>query len=146
VFDDGSDTLGLDDVGPLLARGSAAADFDNDGDLDVAVTTVGGPVALLRNDGAEGRWLSVQLPTFSPGAKITALLPDGTELTREIHAGSSYLSSEDPRAHFGLGGATEVETLTVRLPGGREAVFHDVAADQVLELDSPRPTPPGWDG
>ena len=49
-----------------------------------------------------------------------------------MHAGSSYLSSEDPRVHFGLGGATKVTTLTVRYPGGRTTVLNDVPADRIV--------------
>ena len=48
------------------------------------------------------------------------MLPDGRKLRREVHAGSSYLSSEDPRIHFGLGGAAKVRELVVRWPGGGE--------------------------
>ncbi len=86
-------------------RGLAAADYDNDGDVDVAVNSIGGKLMLLRNDGAEarGHWLTVRLRSFVPGAVVTAVLPDGRRLVREVQAGSSYLSSEDPRVHFGLG-------------------------------------------
>ena len=62
----------------------------------------------------------MQLPAFAPGAVVTAVLPDGRRLVQELHAGSSYLSSEDPRAHFGLGKAKTVDELIVRYPGGRE--------------------------
>jgi hypothetical protein len=54
----------------------------------------------------------VKLPRFAPGAVVTAVLPDGRRLVQEVHAGSSYLSSEDPRVHFGLGSATKVDRLT----------------------------------
>ena len=53
---------------------------------------------------------------------------------QELHAGSSYLSSEDPRAHFGLGKAKRVDELIVRYPGGRETQLSGVAANQVLTL------------
>jgi hypothetical protein len=51
-----------------------------------------------------------------------------------VHAGSSYLSSEDPRVHFGLGGAKRVAELTVRWPGGKTARLHDVRADRIVTL------------
>jgi len=145
TFADDTRQRGLDAVGPLLGRGSAAADFDNDGDVDIAVATVGGPLCLLRNDGAQGHWLEVSLPVPTPGTRIIAVLPDGRKLGRELHAGASYLSSDDPRAHFGLGAARRVSRLEIRLPDGRKRVLRDVSADQVLSLDSPRPRPPESD-
>ena len=66
------------------------------------------------------------------GAIVTALLPDGRRLVQEVHAGSSYLSSEDPRVHFGLGGATKVARLIVRYPGGRTTRLDGVAADRIV--------------
>jgi hypothetical protein len=129
--------IGLDEVGPLLARGSAAADYDNDGDLDVAIGTVGGRLVLLRNEQAGGTWLEVELVGFHPGAEVTAVLPDGRKLRREVQAGSSYLSSEDPRVHFGLGGASEVRELVVRWPGGEETRLSDVAANRLVEVEAP---------
>ena len=89
---------------------------------------------LLHNTGAKGNWLEVRLPAFAPGAVVTAVLPDGRRLVQELHAGSSYLSSEDPRAHFGLGKAKTVSELIVRYPGGRETQLIDVAANQVLAI------------
>ena len=121
--------VGLDAVPEVNGRGLAAADFDNDGHVDLAVNSIGGKLMLLRNTGAKGNWLEVALPRFAPGAVVTAVLPDGRRLVQEIHAGSSYLSSEDPRAHFGLGKATTVEELTVRYPGGRETRLSDVTGE-----------------
>ena len=115
-------------------RGLAVADYDNDGDLDVAVNSIGERLVLLRNSGAGGHWLEAKLGRFAPGATVTAVLPDGRTLVREVHAGSSYLSSEDPRAHFGLGAATRVSELVVRYPDGSEARLSDVAADQIVAV------------
>jgi len=116
-------------------RGLAAADFDNDGDPDLAVSSVGGALQLFRNDGATGHWLEVG--GLAPGAVVTAVLPDGRRLVRELHAGSSYLSSEDPRASFGLGGATRVSALVVRRPDGTTTRLRDVASDRLVSVDAP---------
>ena len=136
-FDDVGEAVGLGTIGPMLARGSAVADFDNDGDLDVAINSIGGPLALLRNEGTSGHWLEVQLEGFHPGAVVTVTLPDGRELTREVRAGGSYLSSEDPRSQFGLGDAGRVTKLVVRWPGGQETLLEDVAADRIVQVEPP---------
>jgi hypothetical protein len=137
VFADIGGSIGLGAIGPMLARGSAVADFDNDGDLDVAINSIGGALALLRNDGASGTWLEVGFDGFHPGAVVTASLPDGRELVCEARAGSSYLSSEDPRCHFGLGSSAAVAELAVRWPGGQRTVIEDVAANQILQVEAP---------
>ncbi|MGH3006833.1 MAG: ASPIC/UnbV domain-containing protein, partial [Gaiellaceae bacterium] len=126
----------LQAVGPILGRGSATADYDNDGDLDIAVGSIGGALVLLENVGEGGNWLQVELEGFHPGAVITAVLPDGRELHRDVRAGSSYLSSEDPRSHFGLGEAAEVSELVVRWPGGGESRIEDVDANQLLVVEA----------
>jgi hypothetical protein len=128
---------GLRRVGRLVARGSAVADYDNDGDLDVAVLPLGRPLVLLENRGSAGSWLEVAIEGAPPGAEVTATLPDGRRLRREVAAGSSYLSSEDPRVHFGLRGAISVRELRVRWPGGEETVLEDVEANQLVEVDAP---------
>jgi ASPIC and UnbV/FG-GAP-like repeat len=124
--------VGADKLPRVNGRGVAAADFDNDGHVDLAVSSIGGKLILLRGTGGTGHWLEVGLPRFAPGAVVTATLPDGRRLVREIHAGSSYLSSEDPRVHFGLGEATRLRELTVRYPGGRTTRLTGVAADRIV--------------
>jgi hypothetical protein len=124
--------VGADRLPKLNGRGVAAADFDNDGHMDLAINSVSGKLLLLRGTGGSGHWLEVTLPRFAPGAVVTAVLPDGRRLVREVHAGSSYLSSEDPRVHFGLGKTTRVAELTVRYPGGYATRLRGVAADRII--------------
>ena len=124
--------VGLGQAPEVIGRGLAVADFDNDGDPDVALNSIGGKLQLLENTGAKGHWLEVRLRTFAPGTVVTAVLPDGRRLERTLLAGSSYLSSEDPRALFGLGDATKVKELIVRYPGGRSSRSTDVPVDRIV--------------
>jgi hypothetical protein len=117
----------------IIGRGLAVADYDNDGRMDVAVNSIDGPLVLLHNTGPKANWLEVSLAGFHPGAVVTVTLPDGKRLVDELHAGSSYLSSEDPRAHFGLGAATHV-SLTVRYPDGHVVRRANVAANRILKV------------
>jgi hypothetical protein len=126
--------VGLQAAPRVNGRGLAAADFDNDGNVDIAINTIGGPLVLLENSNTSGHWLEVVLPGFHPGAKVTAELPDGRKLVREVQAGSSYLSSEDPRLFFGLGSATTVRALIVRSPGGKTTRLSGIAPNQILKL------------
>lgn len=137
TFRDATSASGLRRIGPVVGRGSAAADYDNDGDLDVALVSVGGPLRLLENAGTKGNWLEVELEGFHPGAEVTAVLPSGRKLRREVHAGGSYLSSEDPRLHFGLGTARRLRELVVRWPGGGATRLTDVMADRLVVLEAP---------
>ena len=124
----------------LNGRGAAAADVANDGRMDVAINTIGGKLVLLHPSGPAGHWLDVQLSRFAPGAVVTVVLPDGRRLTQMVQAGSSYLSSEDQRVHFGLGAATSVRSLTVRYPWGGESFQRNVAANRVVHIASPPPS------
>jgi cytochrome c peroxidase/glucose/arabinose dehydrogenase len=129
--------VGLKELGPLLGRGSALADFDNDGAPDIAISQIAGELVLLKSSGAAGNWLQVDLGGVHPGAQVTVELPDGRRLVGEVHVGSSYLASEDARLHFGLGKATHVRRVAVRWPNGAETSLENVAANQRILLSPP---------
>src|SRR6266851_5605909 len=131
-FTDGTALVGGNDLPRVVGRGLTTADFNNDGRMDIAINTIGGKLELLRPMGAVGHWLDVRLARFSPGAVVTAVLADGRRLVSEVQAGSSYLSSQDPRVHFGLGAATSVSQLIVRYPGGQIVERNNVPADRIV--------------
>jgi hypothetical protein len=115
------------------ARGLAAIDYDNDGRVDLVVNTIGGPLLLLHNTGPAAHWLEVDVRPFSPAAAVTVTDSSGRVQSREVQAGSSYLSSEDPRVHFGFGRATP-RTLTVRWPDGTTKTVHAPKANAILAV------------
>jgi hypothetical protein len=131
-FEDWTGRTGLESVGPLMSRGSAVADFDNDGDLDIAINTIAGEAVLLRNDNPSGHWLMVDVG-FAPGTLVT-ITADGKTQVREQHIGSSYLASEDHRLHFGLGESTTVSRIEVRWPDGTTTTMRNTGADQLVTV------------
>ncbi len=128
-----------------VGRGTAVADYDNDGDLDLLVNGVADPPRLLRNDGGNhNHWLTVELVGAihrdALGALVTATPAAGSPQVRERQSGGSYLSAHDPRLHFGLGTATQVD-LEIRWPNGQVQHLNDIAANQILRVVQPIPTP-----
>ncbi len=133
-FVDNSQAIGLGQLAERNGRGVALADYDNDGDLDAVVSAIGQPLALLQNRGAEGHWLIVDSGVPEPGMQVRVALGDGRVLQRAATAGGSWLSSEDPRVHFGLGSNEQVERVEVTRADGRVEVYDDVPVDEVLRL------------
>ncbi len=122
----------------IIGRGLAAADFANNGHMAIAINSIGGPLVLLQDTGPVGHWLEVSLKGFQAGAVLTATLPNGHRLVQELHAGSSYISSADPRAHFGLGRETKVARLTIRWPDGKVSHLANLEADRIITVSPPR--------
>jgi hypothetical protein len=126
----------------LNGRGLAVADAWNDGRQEIAINTIGGSLVLLQPTKPSGHWLDVALSRFSPGAVVTAVLPGGRHIASAVRSGSSYLSSEDPRVHFGLGSATRVAQLIVRSTSGQYTRLANVPVDRVVTVLAPPATLP----
>jgi len=130
---------------PHCSRGCAFGDFDNDGDIDIAIVNLNEPPSLLRNDltGAAARhnWLKVKLTgTVSNrsaiGARVTAVY-GGRKQMQEVVSQSSFYSASDLRLHFGLGSEQKVD-LEVRWPNGSRETFRAVPANQMVEITEQR--------
>ncbi|MBI4585315.1 MAG: CRTAC1 family protein [Planctomycetes bacterium] len=143
-FVDRSSMAGLSFLVPHLGRGLALGDYDNDGDVDVLVTACAGRARLLRNDGPKrGHWLVVRAVAKGGkgdvyGARVTVKTKE-IRWEREVHPAYSYLSSNDPRLHFGLGGATSCD-VEVRWPDGSRAALKETAVDRILVLEKDKET------
>jgi hypothetical protein len=127
--------LGQERVG----RGSAVADYDNDGDLDIAISSHGRPAVLLRNEsGRGGNWLLIRAEgtrsnRFGLGATVR-VQTSGEPLIADINNVASYLSANDIRLHLGLGSMKAVPQLEIRWPSGMTQTLKDVAVNQVLVI------------
>jgi hypothetical protein len=116
-------------------RGVAVGDYDNDGRLDILITALDSPPELLHNEGAAGSWLTIvcEIPgTAVPIGARVSVTAGGRTMIRDIASGDSYLSTHDPRAHFGLGKAEKADEVVVRWPDGTRSVRKNVPARQFL--------------
>jgi hypothetical protein len=121
------------------SHGTAFADFDNDGDVDIVVTNNNAPSNLLRNDGGNKKnWLSIKLVgTRSNRSAIGArvrIVTGGASQLQQVTSGSSFLSQSDIRLHFGLGTAKSADTLEVSWPSGARDNFPNVPANQFIRI------------
>ncbi len=136
-FTDVSDRLGADFMQAHVGRGSARGDYDNDGDIDLLLSVQRAPARLLRNDGANAHnWLTIELVgRIHPDALGTrvAVTAGGQRQLRERQSGGSYLSSSDPRLHFGLGKATKAR-VEITWSSGQYRLIEAVPANQILRI------------
>jgi len=133
--------------GPLftdnrVSRGLVAGDLDNDGRIDVVVNDLDGPAQVLHNEleGA-GRWLIVSLKgkggnPDALGAVVTVKAGPLT-MTRYVRSGTSYISQDDVRSHFGLGAQPQADVVEVKWPDQTTTRLEGVKADQVVTIAQP---------
>ncbi|HEX4604502.1 MAG TPA: CRTAC1 family protein [Candidatus Angelobacter sp.] len=124
---------------PRVARGAAYADIDNDGDLDLLITTNGGPAVLFRNDGGNRnhslriKLQGVQSNRNGIGA-VVRIEYSGEKQWQTLRSGSSYLSQSELVLTFGLGSKTNVSRIEVQWPSGQTDKLLDIAADQTITI------------
>ncbi len=130
VFDDVSAAAGLTEES--AHRSAALVDVDGDGRLDLVVTRMDASPRLLRNrTPAHGRWFGARVLHVPPGGDVATdavgarvtVHAGGRRWTRDVTAGSSFLATEDPRVHVGLGALETVDRVEVRVPGGTTLAF-----------------------
>ena len=121
-----------------VSRGFAYSDYDNDGDLDLLVTNLKGSPNLLENRGGQNTWLILKLigtrsNRDAIGARVKATAGNLTQI-REVRSGSSYLSQNDMRLHFGLGKHRQIDRIEIRWPSGLGERLERIEANQNLTL------------
>ncbi len=132
---------------PWVSRGLAVGDLDNDGRIDAIVTTNGGAAHIMHNETVtSNHWLLLHLVGHKSnrdgiGAEIKVVTSKGSQYTTVTTAGS-YLSSNDKRAHFGLGPDATAKSIEIRWPSGIVQKLENVRADQVLKVDEPSASAP----
>lgn len=138
-FEDASDDGGPYFTAQHVGRSSIIGDYDNDGDMDLFVTSIQGRHFLLRNDSHnDASWISLDLvgrngrDPFGARVEVQA---NGRIFVSEYRSPSAYLGQNDPRVHFGLGEAVErVEQISIVWPDGRDLILNDIHARQILRI------------
>ena len=122
-----------------FSNGSAVADFDNDGDLDLIVNNFDDPAFLLENT-ASDKTNHIIIDLQGPESNV-----DGLGAKTWVYAGGQsqffqnktvrgYLSSSDPRVHFGLGNSTQIDSVVVKWTDGRVSITTDIQANKIIEI------------
>jgi hypothetical protein len=138
-FQDVSEQAGPPILLAEASRGAAFGDLNNDGRIDVVVENIDGKPMILRNTSTDkNHWLTLRLSgrhsnRLAIGAKVK-VSAGAIQQVGEVRSGGSYLSQNDLRLHFGLGGATKVERVEVRWPSGNTDVYRDINADNFYLL------------
>jgi hypothetical protein len=126
-----------------VSRGLAVGDLDNDGRLDAVINNLdGAPQVLLNQTPDAGNWLIVKVKgkgknTDAIGAVIS-VKAGKRSLMRLVQSGTSYLSQDDMRQHFGLGREAQADALEVRWPDGTTTKLENVKANQIVSVEQPR--------
>jgi hypothetical protein len=120
------------------SRGAAVADLDNDGSLEVVIANMGDRPSLLKNFGSRKNWLLVECTGVkcnrdAIGARVYVYAGD-RRISSEVQTGTSFISQNDNRQHFGLGDATAYDRIEVLWPGGPRETFPGGKANRIVSL------------
>ncbi|MGA2483434.1 MAG: CRTAC1 family protein [Candidatus Acidiferrales bacterium] len=141
-FTEVTDAMGRAFATPRVARGAAYADIDNDGRLDLLISTNGGPAVLFHNEGGSNSSLRIKLVGTKSnrdgiGALVRLITADGPQ-SRVLCSGSSYLSSSELVLTFGLGKQTKADSLEIHWPSGQVDRLSGIAAGQTITVTEGR--------
>ena len=138
-YEEVTSSLGTVFAAPRVARGAAFADIDNDGALDVLITTNGGQAYLFRNEAATGHSVRVRLQgnkSNRDGMGAVVRVVSGNEKQwKMVHSGSSYLSQSELVLTFGLGSSAKIDALEIEWPSGVRDRVRNIMPDQTLTIE-----------
>lgn len=142
-FADVSEQMGVDFLRPGYQRGAAFADLNNDGFLDIVVTSLNQKPRILLNSGGRAHWLLINARGASSnrdaiGAKIKVVTASGRVLHNHVTPSVGLMSSSDPRVHFGLGKEQQPVTVEIRWPGGAVQTLKRIEVDRILSITEPQ--------
>ena len=141
TFTDVSKNLGQDFLRVAYQRGSSFGDLNDDGFLDIVVTSLNENPRILQNSGDNGNhWLMVDLRGRASnrdaiGATVLLRTASGRTLLNHVSSTVGLMSSPDRRVHFGLGKEEDIESLEIRWPSGKLQVLKEVAPDRILRVE-----------
>ncbi len=138
-FEETTKSLGATFASPRVSRGAAYGDIDNDGDLDLLLTTNGGQALVFRNEGTTHRSLRVRLRGVKSNRSglgtVVTVRAGGEKQWQMLRSGSSYLSQSEQVLTFGLGGRDAADTVEVRWPSGAVDRLTNVKAGQWILVE-----------
>jgi len=138
-FQEVTESLGSTFASPRVARGAAYADIDNDGALDVLVTTNGGGAYLFHDEGGTNHSVRVKLigtKSNRDGIGAVVRATSGKDLQWQmLHSGSSYLSQSELVLTFGLGAGTKADSMEVQWPSGQVDKLSNVSASRTITVE-----------
>jgi hypothetical protein len=138
-FTNVSATAGQAFAVPIVARGSAFGDLNNDGQIDIVIGVLNESPVILRNNGTRNHWLGIKLTGSKSnldgiGARVTIVDRAGRRQIFDVSTAGSYLSSSDPRVLVGLGSATSGQNIEIRWPSGTVQTVAFPAIDRYITV------------
>lgn len=130
---------------PRVGRGLVVGDLDNDGRLEILIVGAGEPLACLHQTDSEGRFIRFDLVGKASnrdaiGASVAITIGDRRQVAQRF-GGGSYQSTSDPRVHFGVGEAAQVDRVEISWPSGHQDVFEDLETNRGYRIIEGDPKP-----